>query len=115
MNFRIIFALLLFSPLVFAVNEQRITVSPDEVTKVRTHSAQHYVAGAKNMTMFWLSGLEADCNSVYFYNDIDPFLYSTVMTGLTKDNISSVEIIYDVDSRGSWDSEACKLTSFSIN
>ncbi len=110
-----IFVLVMFSAVAHSVTEQVIKTSNSNILTFRSHSASHSVAGAENMSEFELAGLTDGCTSIFFYNDKDPFLYATVLAGINRLPVIDVTIIYDVDSRGSWNNSACKLTSFTIH
>jgi hypothetical protein len=111
-----ILAGLLFPAVSALAIEKASILSPDRISWLRTHSVTHPNPLAQNMTMLAVSGLEDDCESLYFYSDKDPFLYSTVLTWISGENVSSVKVYFvtDVD-RGPWgDNKSCKLTSFTI-
>ena len=100
----------------FAATEKSSILPTNNISSLRTHSVTHANSSAQNVTMFWISGLEDGCTSLYLYSDKDPFLYSTALAGVTKETIATIKVFYLVDAeRGPWgDNGSCKLTSFSI-
>jgi len=106
----------MFSSPSYSATEKNSTLSTSNISMLRTHSVSHSNSLAQNMTMFWVTGLQDGCFSLYIYTDKDPFLYSTILAGVTKESINTFKVYYIVDEdRGPWgDNGSCKLTSFSI-
>jgi 20S proteasome alpha/beta subunit len=108
-------ALIAISGAANSAQEKVLKISTNDISALRSHSASHHVVGAQNVTMMWLPNLFNGCSTVFLYGDQDPFLYATVLAGVNKSTPVDVTVIYDVDSKGSWDQTSCKLTSFTIH
>ena len=113
----LLLGLILLSTLAYANTEKSSSFLSGDVEIRRMHSVTHTNIGAQNMYMFMVSGLEDDCKSLYLYPEDDPFLFASVLAGLSASKTEEISVYYHVDSnlRGPWgDSFSCQLTSFSV-
>lgn len=111
------FALLFSVQNVLAGAEKSTTVPIASVTSHRMHSVTHQLAGAHNLYLVYVSGLQEGCTKLYLFADKDPYLFSSVISGLSSQKTSSVLFYYHTDdsARGPWgDTSACRISSFTV-
>ena len=81
------------------------------------HSVTHTNSSAHNLYLLYVNGLYDGCSKLYLHADIDPYLFSAVVSGLANQRTSRVLFYYHTHdaARGPWgDTSACRLTSFTV-
>jgi hypothetical protein len=111
----ILAALVAVSSHSLALTEKSSTLAISDVSKDRMHSVNHMSSAAHNLYMFWVNGLSDNCESLFLFADDDPFLFSSVLSGLSNSNTQNIQVYYHTDVRGPWgDQKSCQLTSFTV-